>query len=107
MGTQSFLVAILGFGIINGIFSPYRLMAQIIVFAMSPGFFISSPSVVLLASSLLTATMTIMLAGVPAALFERISGQQESDTVSMWIWLAGIALLSLPAVQAALAALFR
>lgn len=102
MGVQSFLIAILGFGIVNGIFSPFRLMAHFVVIAMSPGFFVSSAGVVLLVSSLLTATITIMLGGIPAALYERVAGLEESNTTSLWIWLCGVALLSLPAVQTVL-----
>ena len=99
MSAQSFLIAILGFGIVNGIFSPFRLIAQVIVTIMAPGFFVDSPSVVLLLSSLLTATATIMLGGMPAALYERFAGQKESTKTSLWVWLAAVALLSLPAIQ--------
>jgi hypothetical protein len=40
----------------------------------------------------------MMIAGVPAALYERAMGLADSNLVSMWLWLAGTALLSLPAV---------
>ncbi|MCW2306447.1 hypothetical protein [Rhodobium gokarnense] len=103
MSRQSFLIAILAFAILNGIFSPFRLVAHVIVLAMAPGFFVASPAIVLLVSSLLTATVTIMLGGVPAAVFERVTGRAESDAVSLWLWLAGVALLSLPAIQTVIA----
>ncbi len=99
MSAQSFLIAILGFGILNGIFSPYRLMAQFIVIVLAPGFFLDSPSIVLLLSSLLTATATIMIGGVPAAIYERLRGETESSVGSLWIWIVATALISLPAVQ--------
>ena len=101
MTTQGFLVAILGFGILNGIFSPYRLLAQFMVVVLAPGFFLSSPSIVLLVSSLLTATATIMIGGVPAAIFERLTGQEKESPATLWIWIAATALISLPAVQIA------
>ncbi|MBK5949622.1 hypothetical protein CH339_19390 [Rhodobium orientis] len=103
MGRQGFLIAILAFAIVSGIFSPFRLVAHVVVLAMAPGFFVASPSVVLLVSSLLTATVTVMLGGVPAAVFERATGKTESDAASLWLWLAGVALLSLPAIQTVIA----
>ncbi|MCC2112193.1 MAG: hypothetical protein KDJ16_09185 [Hyphomicrobiales bacterium] len=103
MSAQGFLVAILGFGLLNGIFSPYRLMAQFIIVVLAPGFFLDSPSVVLLLSSLLTATATIMFGGVPAAIYERLRGETESSMASLWIWIATTAIISLPAVQVMIA----
>jgi hypothetical protein len=38
-----------------------------------------------------------MVAGVPAALYERWIGATESTEISMWLWLAGTGLLTLPA----------
>ncbi len=47
-------------------------------------------------TSLLLTTTTFMLSGIPAAIFERQTGRQESDVTSLTIWLAGAAILSLP-----------
>jgi hypothetical protein len=49
-------------------------------------------------ASLMVSTATVILGGIPAALYERITGASESNTVSLWIWLAGTAILALPAV---------
>ena len=39
------------------------------------------------------------LAGIPAAIYERLTGAKDNSTVaSLWIWLAGTALLTLPAI---------
>jgi hypothetical protein len=44
-------------------------------------------------------TATIILAGIPAAIYERYVGAREqSNEISLWIWLAGTALLTLPAI---------
>jgi hypothetical protein len=40
----------------------------------------------------------MLIGGVPAALWERFSGQEESDTTSMMVWLAAVTFLSLPAI---------
>ena len=45
------------------------------------------------------ATATIILAGIPAALYERFVGAKDDSTeASLWIWLAGTAILTLPAI---------
>jgi hypothetical protein len=50
-------------------------------------------------SSLMLSTATIILAGSPAAIYEYFVGAKEDSTeTSMWIWLAGTALLTLPAI---------
>jgi hypothetical protein len=54
-------------------------------------------SVMFLIASLLFSTMTLILAGIPAALYERWIGAKEPTEMSMWIWLAGTGLLTLPA----------
>jgi hypothetical protein len=43
-------------------------------------------------------TATIILGGIPAALYERFVGAADSTDASLWIWLAGTALLTLPAM---------
>lgn len=95
---QSYIVGILAFGMISGIFSPFRVLMQIWLINFVPAFFVNSPAVFQLIVSLFTSTIVIMVAGVPAALFERFTGRSESDRASMWIWLAATAILSLPAV---------
>jgi hypothetical protein len=47
---------------------------------------------------LVGATLTVMLGGVPAALYERATGATDSNLASMWIWLGVTALISLPGV---------
>jgi hypothetical protein len=50
-------------------------------------------------SSLMVSTATIILAGIPAALYERFIGAKDDSTEgSLFIWLAGTALLTLPAM---------
>ena len=47
----------------------------------------------------MVSTATIILAGIPAAIYERFIGAKDDSTVvSMWIWLAGTAILTLPAI---------
>lgn len=99
MSYQGYLIGILGFGLISGMFSPIILpQATGAIVLLAPGLLISSPSVVVFLAYLLGSTFTIMLAGIPAALYERITGSPDSTPISLWIWLAGTALVALPAV---------
>jgi len=56
-----------------------------------------SLSLTLMFASLMVSTATIILGGIPAAIYERVTGASESGNVSLWIWLAGTAILALPA----------
>ncbi len=53
-------------------------------------------------TSVLIAAMTLLIAGIPAALYERIRGLEASTPVSLGIWLAGAVLLTLPTILKAL-----
>lgn len=102
---QHNLVAVIGLAILNGMFSP----AIIPVFALHglwyPFFLPAILPAILLACSLIISTFTLMLGGVPAALYERISGGRESTAMSGLIWLVAVALLTLPALPNILNAL--
>jgi hypothetical protein len=96
---QPFIVAILAFGMVSGMFSP--LLVPNVTGAMlllAPGLLITSPHILIFLVYLVGATLTIMIGGVPAALYERATGRRESTSASLWIWLAATALISLPAI---------
>ncbi|MGE3146369.1 MAG: hypothetical protein AB7K35_12365, partial [Pseudorhodoplanes sp.] len=58
-----------------------------------------SPGAIAKNSSQMLTTATVIQAGIPAAKYERYVGAQDDSTVtSLWIWLAGTAILSLPAI---------
>ncbi|NJM29938.1 MAG: hypothetical protein HC855_07365 [Rhizobiales bacterium] len=99
------IVIVVGLAILNGLFSP----ALILVFALQgiwyPFFLPPMLPVVFMASSLIVSTFTLMIGGVPAAIYERLTGASASTFVSGLIWLAGVVLLTLPAMPGILAAL--
>jgi hypothetical protein len=99
MSYQPYIIAILLFAIINGIFSPFVFAIVPFVFALTPAFFVEDTRIIFFVSSLLISTMTLIAGGVPAALYERWAGAEESTELSMWIWLAGVGLLTLPAAS--------
>ena|SRR5689334_9748273 len=93
--------------LINGLFSPIHHLVQQLVLInilVLPGLTAGSGGSFLLqiivphAASLIIAFGTMFLAGVPAALYERISGLRDTDQLSFMIWLAGTLFLTLPAV---------
>jgi hypothetical protein len=95
-----YFIAIAFFGMINGIFNQLWLLFAIIhVQILAPALLFGSVPLTLMFSSLMVSTATVIIAGVPAALYERYAGLSgDSNEVSLWIWLAGTALLTLPAI---------
>ena len=96
---QSLSLLVLGVCIVNGIFSPYLNIAVPITAALMPELFPRTVEWVLFWSSILLASTTLLFSGVPAALYERLAPGGREGSASMWIWLAGAILLSLPAVK--------
>jgi hypothetical protein len=56
-----------------------------------------SPDVLAYATSVFLGLMTLLLAGIPAAAYERMRGLKQSTLVSLAIWMIAAALLALPA----------
>jgi hypothetical protein len=104
MPSNAFLIGIVALAIVNGIFSPFMVFsARIMVLTLAPGLLIAGATLVFFFASLIAATATLLLAGVPAALFERATGRQTTDTASYAIWLAASALIAMPALLGAIA----
>lgn len=98
MPREFFIFTIVALGILNGLFSPLLPQAIGVALVMAPAFFVGSTGMLFLLASLLLSTATIMVAGVPAALFERATGRTETDGAAYAIWLATMAVISLPAL---------
>jgi hypothetical protein len=76
---------------VNGMISPAMVIVAIFGWVWLPPFMLGSAGMIFFASMLVTATGTLLLAGVPAALYERATGAR-ADPTSLWIW-AGSAVL--------------
>jgi hypothetical protein len=100
MNRNFYYIAIAFFGMINGLFNQTWLLFSLIhVQILAPALLFGSVPLTLLFSSLMVSTATLILAGIPAAIYERVVGAKDDSTeVSLWIWLAGTALLTLPAI---------
>lgn len=96
---QYHIIGILGLGILNGMFSPILTLAVLFNPLWLPAFIPVGPSVLFLLSSLFVSTLTIMAAGIPAALYERVTGKSETDSTSALIWIGTLAVISVPAVE--------
>lgn len=100
MDRNFYFVGIAFFGMINGLFNQVALLFALLhVQVLAPALLFGSVSLTLMFSSLVVSTATIILGGIPAAIYERFVGaKDDSTTVSLWIWLAATGLLTLPAM---------
>lgn len=98
MDRQFLFFTIVGISVVNGLFSPFLAIAIPIATVLMPEIFPRSVGWVLFFSSLLVASATLLFAGVPAALAERLVTRDRGSDGPMFVWLVGVALLTLPAI---------
>jgi hypothetical protein len=90
------LIGIAAASLVNGMhFSPLFEPAFLLLRAFAPSFLSGSPLLMFYFTSLLLSATTLILTGVPAALFERFTGRKQSDTTSLTIWLVTGAALAI------------
>jgi uncharacterized membrane protein YqhA len=86
-------------GLINGSHgSPWFDMMAGPIAAIISGFLFSSPLLLFYFVSLSISIFTVLIAGVPAAIYESSKGLKESSATSLTIWLISALLLALPAL---------
>ena len=100
MDRNFYYVGIAFFGMINGLFNQALVpFAYLFAKVLAPALLFGSESLTLMFASLMASTATIIVGGIPAAIYERYVGAKDDSTeVSLWIWLAGTAILTLPAI---------
>jgi hypothetical protein len=98
MQSDVLLVAIAAVSLLQGMpWSPALFPVVTLLKTFLAGTILGSLLVVTYLGSMLAAALTVVLAGIPAALYERANGLTTSNTVSLGIWLAGvIVLVTLP-----------
>lgn len=95
----NFVIPVVLVSIVNGMHSPLHLLMSELSPIWYPTMLVPVvPEIVFYISSLLISTMTLMIAGVPAAIYERVTGATQSTFVSMGIWLLGAAVLTMPSI---------
>jgi hypothetical protein len=100
MTPQTLFVLTVGLAMVAGLAHMLgQTLLFAIVFATAPlwwpevfGFY---PLVLSYAASLLISTVTLFVAGVPAALLERARGDRAPATLPMAVWLVSVLLLTL------------
>jgi hypothetical protein len=99
MSRNFYFIGVAFFAMINGLFNQVAIIfALLYVRPMAGPLLFDSLSLTLLFASLMVSTATVILGGIPAAIYERLTGASDSNDVSLWIWLAGTAILTLPAI---------
>jgi hypothetical protein len=99
MSRNFYFIGIAFFGMINGIFNQLALVfALLYVQPLAGPLLFGSVPLTLMFASLMVSTATVILGGIPAVIYERLTGAADSNDVSLWIWLAGTAILALPAI---------
>jgi hypothetical protein len=100
MDRNLYYIGIAFFGMINGLFNQvFLLFALIHVQILAPALLFGSVSLTLMFSSLMVSTATVIVGGIPAAIYERFVGAEDDSTeASLWIWLAGTGILTIPAI---------
>ena len=98
MNRNLYFIGIAFFGMINGIFNQlWLIFALIYVKPIAGPLLFENLSLTLMFASLMVSTATVILGGIPAAIYERVTGASESTDASLWIWLAATAIQALPA----------
>ena len=90
MDRQYYYIAIAFFGMINVLYKQVALLFAILhMQILAPALLFGSTGLTLMFSSLMVSTATIIIGGIPAAIYEHITGRgEESSEASLWIWLA-------------------
>lgn len=79
--------------------SPFFDSVAYILYLASRGYPLVNPARLFYVTPVAIAVMTLLIAGIPAAVYERIRGLQGSSVVSLAIWLIGTVLLTLPTIM--------
>jgi hypothetical protein len=96
MTPHTIFVAILGITLLNGFVSPVIPLVFIMAPVWLPEFVPPTRIVLLYGTSLIVSVATLVISCVPAGLFERLTGREESDQTSMLVWLGAAILLTVP-----------
>jgi len=103
LGRDLLVAATVGVSLVNGLdISPAfdTISFYLASFARNSALF--HPDAFYYLTSLAISLMTLLLAGIPAALYERVRGLERSTPVSLAIWLLAALLLTLPVILAVL-----
>lgn len=91
------LTSTVAVSLLNGtILSPLYDSIAYLLYLVTRGYAFATPALLSHLATVFIAALTLLIAGIPAAVYERIRGLKESTPLSLAIWLAAAVLLSLP-----------
>ncbi len=97
---DALVAATVGLAVVSGLpVTPFFDSISYILYLLTRGSSFIGGDALFYATSAAIAVMTLLIGGIPAAIYERIRGLQESTPVSLGIWLVATALLALPALR--------
>ena len=100
IGRGLLLAATVAVSAVNGLtFSPIFDSMGYALYLFTRGSPLVTPDLIFYLTPLCIAAMTLLIAGIPAAVYERIRGLEESTAVSLGIWLVTAAILTLPTLM--------
>ena len=97
MDNNTSFAAILGICMFNGLFSPLLQVPLLLAPLWYPEFLPAMPELLFYGSSIMLSTMTLLFAGVPAAIVERLRGTDRDASLTLQVWLTVAIVLSIPA----------
>lgn len=95
MSVQHLLSATMIVCLLNGLFSSVHLLVRALYPLWMPAFLPVTQETVYYGATLIIAFSTLLISGVPAALYERLSRQGETTPASALVWLLAAVLLTL------------
>jgi len=99
MERNFYYVGIAFFGMINGIFNPLLIFAYVWSKVLFAFVLFEVEALIFYFAAMMLSTATVILGGIPAAIYERLAGiTEDSPPTSLWIWLAGTGVLTVPAI---------
>lgn len=98
MTERGLFMATLCVSLLNGLVSPAVQVLFYIVPLWFPVYLPMTRETVFYAASLVVSTATLLAAGIPAALFERLMRPAPGATMPGWIWLVCAIALTLPGI---------
>jgi heme/copper-type cytochrome/quinol oxidase subunit 3 len=98
MERHQIFALILGLSAVNGMFSPYLDLTIALAPIWVPTWMPENPSLLFYAASMLTATTTLLLSGVPAGLAEGAMPGLRNSNASLWIWAGAAFVLTVPGI---------
>lgn len=95
MSPRAIFVAVLAMSLLAGFTSPALMWVLALAGFWLPDF-LATPAFALYGTSLIVSVSVLLVSGVPAAVFERVTRKGETDQSVMLVWLAAAGLLTLP-----------